>query len=73
MSKALISLVMFSSLIAPSAFRGANLLKPVKSDAVYSEKVTLRLLNVEDYIYERDPKEPNTEKDLVDQFVDYIE
>lgn len=73
MSKTLISLVMFSSLVAPSAFRNANLLKPVKADAVYNEKVTLRLLNVEDYIYERDPKEPDTEPDLVDQFVTYID
>ena len=73
MSKALISLVMFTSLVAPNAIKEANLVKPLKADAVYNEKVTLRLLNVEDYIYERDPKEPDTEPDLVDQFVTYID
>ena len=73
MSKTLISLVMFTSLVAPNAVKEANLLKPVKADAVYNEKVTLRLLNVEDYIYEQDPKEPGSEPDIVDQFVDYID
>ena len=73
MTKTLIPLVMLSSLLVPNAFKEANLLKPAKADAVYNEKVTLRLLNVEDYIYERDPKEPNTEPDLVDQFVTYID
>ena len=73
MSKALISLVMFTSLVAPNAIKEANLVKPLKADAVYNEKITLRLLNVEDYIYERDPKEPDTEPDLVDQFVTYID
>ena len=73
MSKLITSLVMFASLVAPNAFKEANLLKPLKADAVYNEKVTLRLLNVEDYIYERDPKQPDTEPDLVDQFVTYID
>lgn len=35
-------------------------------------KLTLRILNSEDYIYLNDPKNGYDEPDLVDQFVDYI-
>ena len=37
-----------------------------------TNSLTLRILNSEDYIYLGDPNDPS-DKDLVDQFVDYIE
>ena len=70
MSKALISLVMFTSLIAPNAVKEANFSKPIKAD-IGSGSQTLRLLNVEDYIYEKDPEDEGAAKNLVHQFEDY--
>ena len=70
MSKTIISLVMFSSIIAPSAVKEANFYSSPKN-SIGSGSQVLRLLNVEDYIYERDPKEPDTKPDIVDQFKEY--
>ena len=70
MSKTLISLVMFASLVTPNAAKEASFSKPIRAD-IGSGSQTLRLLNVEDYIYERDPKEPDTKPDIVDQFKEY--
>ena len=70
MTKALISLVMFSSLLVPNAFKEARLFKPVRNE-IGSGSQTLRLLNVEDYIYEIDPEDEGAAKNLVHQFEDY--
>ena len=70
MSKTIISLVMFTSIIAPGAVKEANFYSSPKN-SIGSGSQVLRLLNVEDYIYERDPKEPNTKPDIVDQFKEY--
>ena len=49
MSKTIISLVMFSSIIAPSAVKEVNFYSSPKN-SIGSGSQVLRLLNVEDYI-----------------------
>ena len=72
MNNILISLVMFSSLVAPSAFKEARFALPnSKSADIGSGSQVLRLLNVEDYIYEKDPEDEGAAKNLVHQFEDY--
>ena len=72
MNNILISLVMFSSLVAPSAFKEARFALPTsKSADIGSGSQVLRLLNVEDYIYEKDPEDEGAAKNLVHQFEDY--
>ena len=71
MNNAIISLIMFSSLVVPSAMKEANLAAPSKSADIGSGSQTLRLLNVEDYIYEKDPEDEGAAKNLVHQFEDY--
>ena len=72
MNNFITSLVLFSSLLAPSALKEASLSTPTKKNAdIGSGSQTLRLLNVEDYIYEKDPEDPESEKNLVLQFEDY--
>ena len=71
MNNALISLIMFSSLVVPSAGKEANLVTPSRAAEVGSGSQTLRLLNVEDYIYEKDPEDEGAAKNLVHQFEDY--
>ena len=72
MNNILISLVMFSSLVAPSAFKEARFALPAsKSADIGSGSQVLRLLNVEDYIYEKDPEDEGAAKNLVHQFEDY--
>ena len=70
MNNAIISLVLFSSLVGPSAVKEANFFAPTKAD-IGSGSQTLRLLNVEDYIYEKDPEDEGAAKNLVHQFEDY--
>ena len=72
MNNVLVSLIMFSSLVAPSAFKEARLAAPISKNAdIGSGSQTLRLLNVEDYIYEKDPEDEGAAKNLVHQFEDY--
>ena len=72
MNNFITSLVLFSSLLAPSALKEASLSTPTKKNAdIGSGSQTLRLLNVEDYIYEKDPEDPESEKNLILQFEDY--
>ena len=72
MNNVLVSLIMFSSLVAPSALKEARLAAPtIKNDGIGSGSQTLRLLNVEDYIYEKDPEDEGAAKNLVHQFEDY--
>ena len=71
MNNVLVSLIMFSSLVAPSAFKEARLAAPIKKADIGSGSQELRLLNVEDYIYEKDPEDEGAAKNLVHQFEDY--
>ena len=72
MNNIVLSLVMFSSLVAPSAFKEASIASPItKSAEIGSGSQVLRLLNVEDYIYEKDPEDEGAAKNLVHQFEDY--
>ena len=71
MSNLLASLAMFASLLVPNAVKEANLSAPVRKAEIGSGSQTLRLLNVEDYIYEKDPEDEGAAKNLVHQFEDY--
>ena len=72
MNNLITSLVLFSSLLVPSIGKEASLsIKPKALAEVGSGSQTLRLLNVEDYIYEKDPEDDGAEKNLVHQFEDY--
>ena len=71
MNNALISLIMFSSLVVPSAGKQANSFNATRTAEIGSGSQTLRLLNVEDYIYEKDPEDEGAAKNLVHQFEDY--
>ena len=72
MNNIVLSLVMFSSLVAPSALKEATIASPItKSAEIGSGSQVLRLLNVEDYIYEKDPEDEGAAKNLVHQFEDY--
>ena len=72
MNNLITSLVLFSSLLVPSIGKEASLsIKPKALAEVGSGSQTLRLLNVEDYIYEKDPEDDGAEKNLIHQFEDY--
>ena len=71
MNNFITSLVLFSSLLIPSAGKEASLSIKTKSMEIGSGSQTLRLLNVEDYIYEKDPEDAGAAKNLVHQFEDY--
>ncbi|MBQ6730506.1 MAG: extracellular solute-binding protein [Bacilli bacterium] len=71
MNNLITSLVLFSSLLVPSTLKEARLSLPTTKAEIGSGSQTLRLLNVEDYIYEKDPEDPGAEKNLVHQFEDY--
>ena len=71
MNNAIISLVLFSSLIGPSAVKEAKFFAPSRAAEIGSGSQTLRLLNVEDYIYEKDPEDEGAAKNLIHQFEDY--
>ena len=78
MSNLITSLMMFATLVVPSAFKNANNM-PVraashpttKTAEVGSGSQELRLMNVQDYIYVNDPENGYNEPDLVDQFKEY--
>ena len=70
MSNLITSLVLFTSLITPNAIKEANFV-PRKTAAIGSGSQTLRLLNVEDYIYEKDPLAKGDPENIVDQFKEY--
>ena len=71
MNNLITSLVLFSSLLVPSVAKEATLSINPKRAEIGSGSQTLRLLNVEDYIYEKDPEDEGAEKNLVHQFEDY--
>ncbi len=74
MSNILLSLSMLVSLAGVTAVKEANFIKPTTNKAIGSGSQTLRLLNVEDYIYEHDDEKPISEdnpKNLTAQFEDY--
>ena len=71
MNNFITSLVLFSSLITPSAMKEASLAAPTRKADIGSGSQVLRLLNVEDYIYEKDPEDEGAAKNLVHQFEDY--
>ena len=71
MANIISSILMFATLVVPSAIKEANLAAPSKSADIGSGSQTLRLLNVEDYIYEKDPEDEGAAKNLVHQFEDY--
>ena len=71
MNNFITSLVLFSSLLIPSAGKEASLSIKTKYMEIGSGSQTLRLLNVEDYIYEKDPEDAGAAKNLVHQFEDY--
>ena len=72
MASIISSILMFAALVVPSAFKEARLPAPsIKSADIGSGSQTLRLLNVEDYIYEKDPEDEGAAKNLVHQFEDY--
>ena len=70
MSNVLSSLLMLASLITPSAFKQAHYFYTKPAD-IGEGSQELRLLNVEDYIYEMDPTEEGAKPNIVDQFVEY--
>ena len=66
------SILMFAALVVPSAFNHANNLPRVTTKkAVGAGDQTLRIMNVQDYIYVQDPEDPESLPDLVDQFKEY--
>ena len=65
------SLLMFVSLLAPSAFKQANFVQPTPKRAVGEGSQELRLMNVQDYIYVHDDEDSESLPDLVNQFEDY--
>ena len=66
------SILMFASLVVPSAFNHANNLPRITTKkAVGAGDQTLRIMNVQDYIYVQDPEDPESLPDLVDQFKEY--
>ena len=67
------SIMMFATLVVPSAFKEARLSAPIVKSASAGETVVLRLLNVEDYIYEKDPEDEGANKNLIHQFEDYVD
>ena len=71
MNNLITSLVLFSSLMAPSALKEARFFAPNSTAEIGSGSQTLRLLNVEDYIYEKDPEDDGAAKNLIHQFEDY--
>lgn len=71
MNNFITSIVLFSSLVAPSALKEARFFMPSKTAEIGSGSQTLRLLNVEDYIYEKDPEDEGAAKNLIHQFEDY--
>lgn len=71
MNNFITSIVLFSSLVAPSALKEARFFAPSKTAEIGSGSQTLRLLNVEDYIYEKDPEDEGAAKNLIHQFEDY--
>ena len=72
MASIISSILMFAALVVPSALKEARLPAPsTKSADIGSGSQTLRLLNVEDYIYEKDPEDEGAAKNLVHQFEDY--
>lgn len=75
MSNILFSSLFVLSLLSPLSGKCVDTKKiaPVanREAPVYTEKLTLRVLNSEDYIYLHDEEEGYTEKDLTEQFVDY--
>ena len=68
MNNLITSLVLFSSLMAPSALKEARFFAPNSTAEIGSGSQTLRLLNVEDYIYEKDPEDDGAAKNLIHQF-----
>ena len=73
MSHMITSLVMFASLIAPNALKEARIATPLKADGESGSNNTLRLLNVEDYIYEHDDEDPDSLPNLTTQFEQWCE
>ena len=72
MANLITSALMFVTLVAPSAFKEARLAIPTaRNEGIGSGSQELRLLNVEDYIYEKDPEDEGAAKNLVHQFEDY--
>ena len=63
-------ILMLSSLVGVTGFKEASLGPKMKAE-VGSGSQVLRLLNVEDYIYEHDDEDPESEDDLVVQFEEY--
>ena len=66
-----LALIMFASLVTPSAFKEAKFAKPQVKNAIGEGSQILRLLNVEDYIYEKDPEDVGAKKNIVHQFEDF--
>ncbi|MBO7573505.1 MAG: extracellular solute-binding protein [Bacilli bacterium] len=71
MANFITSALMFATLVVPSAVKEAKFFAPTRAADIGSGSQTLRLLNVEDYIYEKDPEDEGAAKNLVHQFEDY--
>lgn len=72
MANIISSLMMFASLLVPSAVKEANIARPnIKRAAGNGESVELRLMNVQDYIYVHDDEDPESLPDLVKQFEEF--
>ena len=71
MANLITSALMFATLVVPSAVKEAKFFAPTRAADIGSGSQTLRLLNVEDYIYEKDPEDEGAAKNLVHQFEDY--
>ena len=71
MANLITSALMFATLVVPSAVKEAKFFAPTRAADIGSGSQTLRLLNVKDYIYEKDPEDEGAAKNLVHQFEDY--
>ena len=71
MANFITSALMFATLVVPSAVKEAKFFAPTRAADIGSGSQTLRLLNVEDYIYEKDPEDEGAAKNLIHQFEDY--
>ena len=70
MANIISSVLMFTTLVVPSAIKEANLSAPITRRGA-GETVELRLMNVQDYIYVHDDEDPESLPDLVKQFEEF--
>lgn len=71
MTNLFLSLSMFISLVGVTGFKETPKVRNLSPRQIGSGSQTLRLLNVEDYIYEKDESDPEAAENLTKQFEEY--